>query len=412
MEIVVEYAVILPKSSSVCDSVAGFNRFLEVDSSIHVKGNHIHHNNFQCGYHIGTGEISGKDQRYFQLKFKINPDESVVSEAVEALTLLLKAVRGLVMGMAKGQLEVLWDDIALYYSKQAYTKIYEIENLMRKLIANFLLITVGKEWATEATPQEVKEAANKQRQERASILYSIDFIDLTRFLLRPYSKSTDQDIYAKLKKANTIEELEEIKAIVPQSNWERYFSRLVACEDGWLNTRWNKLYDYRCMIAHNSGFTKSDLEQCDLLIGEVKPKLEEALSKLPQVSVAEDERDLVAEDAAANSSFLLGRFVDNWKELHTELLLLASKKGLSLSKEPHAMTVRTLVDMLVIDGSIPRSLAEKISELNKLRNILIHDPSSRVTSEELGYKIKLIAWVVHNLKLIHSPFIISDAISG
>lgn len=201
MKFVVEYLFILPKNASFCDSTDGFNRLLEVDSAMKIKKNLLRFKDkHDCAYQIVSGELNDKDQRYFQLKFTIDPDESSVEQEIESFNSLLKAVKATAIGVTKGQIEVLWDDITLYYSEQAYKKIYEIENLMRKLIANFLLITIGKDWDKEATPAEMREAANKQRKERASFLYSIDFIDLTRFLLKPYSKNTEQEIFTKIKK--------------------------------------------------------------------------------------------------------------------------------------------------------------------------------------------------------------------
>ncbi len=231
MKAVVEYLIILPKADSFCDSVDGFNRLLQVDSAIKMKGGGVieyQRDGFSCGYEIRGGEVAGKDQRFFHLRFSLESASSITQAKVDRFAAFLRTVRGII-AKAGGQAETLRDDISFYYSKKAYALVHEIENLMRKLIANFMLITVGKEWVTETSPSEVQEAINRsKRKDYLNVLHTIDFIQLADFLVKPYSKKSIEDLHCKLKGAQKMEEFKALKAYIPESNWTRYFAKLVA----------------------------------------------------------------------------------------------------------------------------------------------------------------------------------------
>jgi hypothetical protein len=263
---VVEYLVIMPKRGSFCDSQEAFNKLLQADSAIVIKKKEIHYQNgFVCDYHTTTGEVSGKEQRYFQLRFTWAGGEDSPKEKVEEFSAFLRAVRGLV-NRTDGQIETLWDDISVQYSRKAYPLISEIENLMRKLIANFMLISVGKEWVSETSPPEVEQAiqsSKRKDKDYVNVLHTVDFMHLATFLLKRYSKRPVEELYTKLKESSKFEELADLKTYVPQSNWQRYLSGLVSCEDGHLQKLWTDLYDLRCKVAHRPPKTENPMRRLD-----------------------------------------------------------------------------------------------------------------------------------------------------
>src|SRR5579871_3897327 len=177
MPVVVEYLLIVQKADTFCDSAEAFTALLTVDSSIRVAGGKVRYKGeVEYDYGITVGEIKGKDQRYFHVRFSAASCDSDVDR--ERFSSFLRAVRS-VMNKMGGQPETLWDDISFYYSANAYRVIYRIENLMRKLIANFMLVNVGAGWIRESTPTEVREAIDKsKRKEYLNVLHSIDFIHL------------------------------------------------------------------------------------------------------------------------------------------------------------------------------------------------------------------------------------------
>ena len=75
MQLVVEYLVIIEKEATealyhLCSSAEEFNRLLQANPEIGVKGSRIiYKDSFECDYDIKGGEVEGKPQRYFHLKF-------------------------------------------------------------------------------------------------------------------------------------------------------------------------------------------------------------------------------------------------------------------------------------------------------------------------------------------------------
>src|SRR5262249_41858369 len=190
----------LRRAGSFCDSAASFTRLLQVDSDIRVAGGEIHYQGERaCSFLLSAGEVSGKKQRYFQLHFTWDGDPDADPEGLERFLALLKTVRGAV-AQAGGETETLWDDLSAHYARKAYPLMHEIENLMRRLIAHFMLVTVGREWVQETLSRAVEEAVkNSKRKDYLNVLHTVDFIQLGELLLAPYWKKTPQDLYAMTK---------------------------------------------------------------------------------------------------------------------------------------------------------------------------------------------------------------------
>src|SRR5262245_34197029 len=149
MNVVVEYLVIIGTDGTFCSTDAAFNQLLQVDTRLTLDGDQLHFCHaatgvgFSCGYQLRSGTVQGKPQRFFQLTFSAQADETAPEAELEHFTALLKAVRTVVAkahdNKAQAHPEVLWDDISAFYGRKAYPLLYEVENLMRKLIANFML---------------------------------------------------------------------------------------------------------------------------------------------------------------------------------------------------------------------------------------------------------------------------------
>jgi hypothetical protein len=306
--------------------------------------------------------------------------EKTVTEAppdyLERFLSLLKKVRGTV-AQAGGETEILWNDLSAHYACQAYPLLHEIENLMRRLIANFMLVKVGREWVEETLPKAVEEAVkNSKRKESPNVLDTVDFIHLGEMLFAPYSKRTPQDLYDKLKDVETPEDAKALQEFVPKSNWERYLGGIVACEDLYLKSRWEKLYKLRCTVAHNAPMTGGDLDEIKKLITEVKPKLQEAISKLSNVTVPPDEAELVAESAARAVNATVGEFITCWQRLESGLARRMASKGVSVRSIP---TAEDLVRLRILD----MSQAELYDGVRRLRNRIVHGPTLRVPAETI-----------------------------
>jgi hypothetical protein len=381
---VVEYLVTLRRSDTFCDSVESFNRLLAVDSNLSVADGTIKFKATNYGYHVKGGEVAGKEQRYFHLRFSLpgaSPDEA----AIDGFADCLRAVKA-VISQAGCQAEILWDDISSSYSRQAYPLIHDVENLMRKLIANFMLITVGREWVKEAVPSDVKTALDKSKRkptDSINVLHTLDFCHLGDFLFSKYSTRAPDDLYQQIKQARRPEDLDlaSLKDCLPRSNWQRYFSALVSCEDGYLNSRWKELYELRCLVAHNAMLTRGDMEKIERLVSEVRPKLVEAINKLPSVSVPEDEMEAVAESAVRNVNESLGCFITVWQNLEALLGNKATSLGADLGRGP--LNVIAAASFLRSQDIIDDGVLQGLHDLRRFRHRVVHGPLDEATADSI-----------------------------
>ncbi len=74
-------------------------------------------------------------------------NDLVLTGTLDTLTEVVRELKITVSSNLKNcSYEVLWDDVGIYYAKLAYLRIIEIENLMRKLITKFMLVSVGMDF--------------------------------------------------------------------------------------------------------------------------------------------------------------------------------------------------------------------------------------------------------------------------
>src|SRR5215213_10168093 len=129
MDLTIEYLVILEKKTSealfrLCDSLEAFDKFLQTEPSLKIASGRIQHDGgFAFGYDAKTGEVNGKEQRFFHVKLSSPKNDE---ETIEQLVKLSRTVKGLIHN-AGGQPETLWNDVSLFYSERAYTVVHRIE---------------------------------------------------------------------------------------------------------------------------------------------------------------------------------------------------------------------------------------------------------------------------------------------
>ncbi|MBK9580029.1 MAG: hypothetical protein IPO40_23430 [Fibrobacteres bacterium] len=239
---------------------------------------------------------------------------------------------------------------------------------MRKLIQNFMLITIGRDWTKSSLPKEVLDIFSKsKRKEESNQLHSLDFIDLAAILVKPYSTVTAEDLHKRIREANSKNDIDSLKELIPQSNWKRYFSKIIStCEDAQLEKKWKELYDLRCKVAHNSIVSKLDYDSIVAIAGDLKIILCDALDKLPKVSVPENERETVAEAAAVNINSLYGEFVSSWKLLLKVIHAPAQSQKFT--------SILSCSKYLVENGYINEDSRKIIEGLSRIRNDIVQRP--------------------------------------
>ncbi|HHQ6001849.1 TPA: hypothetical protein ACSRWF_003746, partial [Morganella morganii] len=300
---------------------------------------------------------------------------------------LCRSIKKLLHMNSKNSVQTLWDDISFHYASRSYPMIYEIENLMRKLITKFMLTNVGLGWTKETVPEELKKSSRTENiDNNINYLYETDFIQLSNFLFDDYRTL---DITAFIKRISEIDtetvRIDEINDFIPRSNWERYFQSYVDCDGSYLKARWEKLYKLRCKIAHNNTFTKPDYEQIEKLVNEVKSKLLTAIESLDKITVSDNEKEDLAEIAASNSSIVFGSFIQKWKILESLIIdLLVARKAFpaELSKREKTMLYKNQ-EALIKNGLIDSKMYKEIKTLNKVRNIMVHETEQYFTDSEI-----------------------------
>jgi Apea-like HEPN len=386
MELVTEYLIIIEKSSSeafyyLCDKSDEFNKLLQTDSNITIGAGWLKYKKvIELGYEVKSGSVQGKEQRYFHVKLTFKGDEAGINDYTE----MLKSVRGTVY-RAGAQPETLRDDVSWFFSNKSYPLIHRVENLMRKLITYFMLTNVGKEWVLEASPTSVKEAMDKsKRKQYVDVLHQLDFIHLGDFLFKAYQTRNVVELYDDIEKAqsNVDLNLTLLKEFRPKSNWERYFSKVVSCDDQYLDKRWSLLYELRCLIAHNAIVTRNDYERIVELVDEVTEHLQKAIDNLDKVHVPTEDRDQVAETVASNINALYGTFIQLWKYLETML-----NRARDTASSTRLKSVGILLQELYASGVIDDEQLSAGIELVHFRNRLLHAGATSIEEHEISSKI-------------------------
>ncbi len=395
-----EYIVVVKKSNPFCNSVKTFNNLLTANADISLKGSKFIHKDFEVDYDIRQSDLEDKDLRFLHLKFTCAHIQDI-----DRFDELLKTVRTIAY-KTDGQVKILWDDIAFHYSIQSYPLINEIENLMRRLIIQFMLTTVGVDWDKEALPKDLKDNIKKKKgseNSTTSILHETDFIQLADCLFKPYFTKEADLLYKQLEKASEISELklDELKEFIPKSNWSRYFSVLVDCDDGFLSKRWSDLYDLRCMVAHNNLLRKGDYERISELIRDIKPKLQKAIDNLDKITVPEQEKENLAENVVVNISAIYGEFIVWWRIVESELERLAAslQPEEQRGRHPPQLMVKQLLRNKILD----EELAQQIYHISRLRNHIVHGRGESSDNEIAGniyQNIDLIKDVAGRLKAL------------
>lgn len=83
-----------------------------------------------------------------------NEDDNSVNELQGFYREFLKLLDSYKLGIT---VDIIYSEIAQYYTRKAYPKINEIENKMRKLIYLFMLKNFGNSWLKDGTPVDINQ---------------------------------------------------------------------------------------------------------------------------------------------------------------------------------------------------------------------------------------------------------------
>lgn len=363
-----EYLIIIDKESApgfygLCNSIKRFNEFIENDGSFSIKNKKIHKDSESFDYTVNMGNVKGKEQRFFYLTIVFNGDENKITEYKNLL-------RDIKSTLHENQtiIETLKDDLSFYYSQKAYSLIHEIENQMRKFITYFMITNVGKNWIEESSPEPIKNALKKsKRKQYIDVLQQLDFIHLGDFLFKSYQDEDISFLFEKIEALNEKEpiNIENLKEHIPKSNWDKYFKEKVECDDKYLKSRWEKLYELRNKIAHTSYFTEGDFQEIKSLIEDVKEKLEQAFENINTIEILEEEKEQLSENIAINTNEYIGKYLSQWNKLEKQMRSIANKDN--------TKSFRAYLESLEKTNIINSDLLNRLEEMKNIRNELVHN---------------------------------------
>ncbi|KTF19558.1 HEPN domain-containing protein [Pseudoalteromonas sp. 10-33] len=406
----VEYLVVIDAKEPICKSVDSFGNLLQANDGIKISGDKITYADCSFGYDVSFDNVDSSIQRYFHLTLTLF-DTRNESQFLELLR-LLKSIIGKISGR---QPEVLWDDISSNRCNEAYPVIHETENLLRKLITKFMFANLGLRWTKEAVPVEVDNSikgdniddekstrAKKSSNRSGNYLYQLDFIQLSKLLFKEYATGSLDKVNEKISKATSIESLDidELRELVPQSNWQRYFSPIVNCNSSFLEKKWSRLYDLRCKVAHNRFITEDELNEIKKGTQEVNKVFEEAIDKLKQVNVTEEQKEEIAENLISTSSEEFSQFSKNWERLLLSLRDFTDYIPKN-AEEKEQYEVLSNWEELTQFAQNKKYLSEEfiktMSKLNEFRNKVIHNPDFDLASANILEKNTLIGMLENDI---------------
>src|SRR6266542_3813528 len=298
--------LLLKGEDTKCNSVVTLKNLLSSDADINFNGQTIKVDKAEASFKINTDLVQdGKKERYFWVTLEKNIDGKNEKNHVDELIIVFKKIKQIIIDSGKTfKIAPLWDDTAFYFSRLSYPHIYEVENLMRQLIYKFMLTKLGSGWFKNAIPEEFKAQISKKERETANAyieasLYNADFIHVINFLFGKYTVDTNKT-FEKIKAAKKISELtlQELKQVVPENNWTRYFHPIIGLDK--FKEKWERLYELRCKVAHNTLLTKGDYDDILKLCTEFKQKIEKAISSIASITVYEEDKAELSQSAISS----------------------------------------------------------------------------------------------------------------
>lgn len=394
MNFTIEYQIVVDTKTGMCESIDSFKSLLNVNSKVKVSELEINFENSIYEYALELAKYPERQQNIFTLlvRTKANHNE-------EKFQQLLKIIREL-LHKTSLSINILWDDLSGFYSEKAYPYINNIENLLRKLITKFMVNTVGVNWTEESLPKDLKREIDKgAKTSYSNVLHSTDFIHLADFLFKPYANEPIELLFKEARKNKDFSlDSALFGPYLPKSNWERYFSTIVNCEDNYFKKRWERLYELRCLVAHNSFFTKNELIEVKEITKDIKTILEKAISELNQIDIPENEKEDLLENAVKNNNEINANFLNKWKELEQAIIAHANNNKNYKTAEKSKIIHKIKKPQAIFDSDGGIKFRKNINALINVRRHVIHQINPIISEKRLLKHIKDMDRIINGLK--------------
>lgn len=399
-----EYLITFEIDKKLCTSPDSFKRLLSTHKDIEVENKSICYKQKKFNYKLASGFLSD-NSIYYDLSIEI--DDSFNDE--EEYSELLKEIRIICNKLSGRNIIELQSAISAFYCKRGYEKIFTLETVMRKLIYKFMAISIGYKWKDESTPKEVADSI-RNKNEDVNFLHEIDFIKLSDFLFKDIYKRDYPSLIKAIKSKDNAENIDvkELKEFLPYTNWERFLAKRVDCESTYLKSRWEKLYEYRCSIAHNKTFSKQQYIELESIYNEVFEKLNAALDSINDIHVEQYERDEIAENISVAKNDITSEFIKLYNLMTKSVREICEMCSSSDDKYNAAETNKTNFLMQIRylchnKGIIERELLYELEDLVHFRNLLIHQFGNvEISEQDLSYRLFRLKGIIRDFLYIYN----------
>jgi hypothetical protein len=384
-----EYLITFNVSDNICKNVEQFKNLLQANNEIKFTAkNTIEYKNNTFPVAIAQGNLPD-NSIYYDLSITCNVDSNI-----DIFNSLLKDIRTICIKVNSNNANsiiLLFDSIGEDLCKKAYPMIYSIENKMRKLIYKFMVISIGIDWENEAVPKEVNESIKKENNKiKNGLLQQVDFIQLSDFLFKKYSKNYISQLLDIIKQKNDNDKIDivEVKNYIPKSNWEKFFAKRIDCESDYLKSSWEKLYDYRCKVAHCRTLTKIEYDDFEALCKDIGGKIDAALDSIGDIKIAASEREDLAENISVVNNDSAALFLSTYNQLSVTIQnicsLVSGEKDLYEKYTTNKTNLTMQVNYLFKNKKVlSKEECEILLEIQLFRNRFVHCLGLEQISEAL-----------------------------
>lgn len=399
-----EYLITFDSKDHICANVDKFKSLLTSHSSISFSTKTtLTFDSGEFQYQLALGNLTD-GSIYYDLTVE-NENEDLLEKYTE----FLKEIRKICTKISGRNIIVLRDGIGEHFCNLGYPVIYTTENLMRKLISKFMAISIGYDWTDASVPKEVLDSLRTEgKKVKSNLLNEVDFIQLSTFLFKKYTKADSSNFFDALKEKNEAESVtvDELKQYIPFTNWEKYFSRRVNCNSEYLKSRWEKLYEFRCQIAHCRGLSKLEFDELQKISTEVCEKIQTALDSVGDIHIGDDEREELAENFSGAANDKAAEFISLYNRLSKiiqSICELASNEDDIYSRyETNRTNIRMQSRYLCNNkGLMDIATSRSIDELQSMRNKVVHQMGiTNISDSELLETISVMNSVLDKLLML------------
>ena len=370
-----EYLITFDSKDKICTSVEKFKNLLAAHAAIaFVKKEKIEFNEKNFPYQLAQGTLSDGSLYYDLTIEDADPSDR------EVYTNLVREVRRICAKISGRNIIMLHDGLGEDYCQLGYPIVYKTENLMRKLIAKFMAISIGYDWGDVSTPKEVLDSVRIDgKKEKSNFLQEVDFIQLSNFLFKKYTKHDVVRFVDSIKEKSDDEVVRvgDLRQYSPFTNWEKYFAKKVNCDSEYLRTKWERLYEYRCKIAHCRGISKLEFDELSQISLDICKKIQAALDAIGDVHVEEAEREELAENFSGAANKNAADFIAKYNKLADLMRFVcgvaSDDKDIYHKHEANKTNIKMQASYLcAVKGLIDRDVMLLITRAQEFRNKVVH----------------------------------------